>query len=250
MILDLETGKFEFLEAWNTKTIKVASLGLSGGTDSAALLYLLCLTIPHAKIACYCAVEDASHKPLSRKPTNVWYARDIFDKMQEHFPHVNMIFESFSFDREDPIAVAKAQKMWNDADNTDELPNFRGLCKIMSIVPPIDEFKARHKVDVSFVGITKNPPLDVQKELGFEHTNIEKRRDFDRPLIIGKPFENHDKKTIAAIFKKFDFLMNEIFPLTQSCTGNYKDTDYFTKPCGKCYWCYEKLWAFGTLDIC
>lgn len=249
MIIDLETGKFEFLENYNVEKIKAASLGLSGGTDSAALLYLLCLAIPHAKIVCYCGVENLNPNPVLRRPTNVWYAEEIFNAMKEKFPNVDLVFESFSFDRYDQVFVKKAKEIYDNAEDKSTLPNFNGLLKIMAVEDPVNEIRDRYNIDTWFTGLTSNPPLEDQKRFGFENTNMEPRRNIKGGNNINKPFINHDKKTIAAIFKKFN-LMDDIFPLTQSCTSNCLDTDYFTKPCGKCYWCYEKLWAFGTMDIC
>ena len=43
-------------------------------------------------------------------------------------------------------------------------------------------------------------------------------------------------------------LMDDLFPLTMSCIGFEKETNYFTEPCKKCYWCHEKKWAFGCYD--
>lgn len=246
MILDLETGKFEFLEDLeNLDKIKSVSLGLSGGTDSVALLYLLCLTIPHAKIVCYCGVENV-------KPTNEWYVRDIFQIMQEKFPHVNMVLEFFYFNRFDPVIVQRTEEYWNSIKDKSNLSTFNGVAKIIAFKDPCEEINRKHKCQLWFNAMTKNPPISVQKEMGFEHL-AEKRRNKKRPIQRAhgayEPFVNEDKKTIAAIFKKFN-LMEDIFPLTQSCNNNHKNTEYFTKPCGNCYWCYEKLWAFGTMDIC
>ena len=42
--------------------------------------------------------------------------------------------------------------------------------------------------------------------------------------------------------------MKELFPITASCVGYAKETDYFTKPCKVCWWCREKKWAFGMYD--
>ena len=62
-----------------------------------------------------------------------------------------------------------------------------------------------------------------------------------------RPFVNVDKKFVADLYKQFD-LMDDLFPLTMSCIGFDYQTNYFTEPCKKCYWCHEKKWAFGCYD--
>ena len=42
--------------------------------------------------------------------------------------------------------------------------------------------------------------------------------------------------------------MKTLFPYTASCTGDAETTNNFTMPCGKCFWCYEKKWAFNMID--
>ena len=50
------------------------------------------------------------------------------------------------------------------------------------------------------------------------------------------------KKAIAAGYEEHD-LMDDLFPLTKSCVDRNKT------PCFKCFWCYEKHWAFGMYDM-
>jgi len=55
------------------------------------------------------------------------------------------------------------------------------------------------------------------------------------------PFFNVDKKKIAEIY---DYLgiTEALLPMTVSCTVNTDDTH-----CGECWWCEERKWAFGRL---
>lgn len=62
------------------------------------------------------------------------------------------------------------------------------------------------------------------------------------------PFANVDKKFISEMFDLLK-IKDELFPLTFSCIGTFLKTDGFTKPCGECFWCKEKEWAFGQIDI-
>jgi 7-cyano-7-deazaguanine synthase in queuosine biosynthesis len=64
-------------------------------------------------------------------------------------------------------------------------------------------------------------------------------------ITICQPFINVDKRFVADIFKQSEFMLNDIYPLTRSCTGTARWTDNFTRVCGTCFWCYERNWAFG-----
>jgi hypothetical protein len=60
---------------------------------------------------------------------------------------------------------------------------------------------------------------------------------------IYTPFINKDKKELAELYKQHN-LLNTLFPLTRSCVAV---TDNFDKHCGECWWCKERIWAFGKL---
>lgn len=58
------------------------------------------------------------------------------------------------------------------------------------------------------------------------------------------PFINVDKSFIADLYRQYD-LEDKLLPLTRSCEGTAEYTEVFTKPCGNCWWCLERKWAFG-----
>ena len=59
------------------------------------------------------------------------------------------------------------------------------------------------------------------------------------------PFANIDKKFISAMYKKYN-LVDSLLPLTRSCESFGESTQDYTQPCGKCWWCLERKWGFGT----
>lgn len=54
------------------------------------------------------------------------------------------------------------------------------------------------------------------------------------------PWATVDKRFIAAQYKKFN--IEELSTLTNSCINSS------TTPCKKCWWCEERYWAFGCYD--
>ena len=102
-------------------------------------------------------------------------------------------------------------------------------------------------------GMTSNPPNEEMKRLGFYHLSERKRNEDQIGSEIGakvwgkntyQPFLVANKLFVKGILEKHNIL-DEIFPLTGSCTGGVNITKLWTKPCEECFWCYEKKWAFG-----
>jgi len=58
------------------------------------------------------------------------------------------------------------------------------------------------------------------------------------------PFSNVDKKAIAELYEHYN-LIDTLFPMTRSCEA---ETNYFSKHCGKCWWCGEREYGFGRLQ--
>ena len=59
---------------------------------------------------------------------------------------------------------------------------------------------------------------------------------------VYSPFSNIDKKGIAALYKTLG--IEDLYSVTRSC----EHLDYIGKQCGQCWWCKERIWAFGKLE--
>lgn len=96
-------------------------------------------------------------------------------------------------------------------------------------------------IDVIYTGITKVPNIDI----GYEDQVIPKRRFDGGPELdednFYQPFVKHDKSVVAALYSELN-LMESLFPLTFSCI-NSTDGNH----CNSCWWCKERVWAFGHL---
>ena len=120
--------------------------------------------------------------------------------------------------------------------------------------------KLSEEYDIVFFtnAVNKPPPIEIlsNKELG-RMVASEKLRNYNTKDLeyLGiynipeyKPFEHVDKRFTAQVYEDL-FLLETLFPLTRSCLNkDTEKTNYYEKPCGECYWCEEKFWAFGQYD--
>lgn len=243
----MSLSSLKFLD-FDTSLFDRAFLALSGGTDSAMILYLLCKLKPEWKIICHTGIDE---------PKDPWvgeYAADIINFMKSKFPQVDIIHEVYKFNSLDPMTLYYATKEWNEQPDKSILPTAEGYSKAFAARQIKSELRKKYDIQLSMHGITSNPPVEVQKKLGFDKV-AEPRRNkiYEREQwtksgkMHYRPFVNVNKKFIADLYKEFN-LMDNLFPLTMSCIGWAKETKNFTEPCKTCYWCHEKKWAFGCYD--
>lgn len=62
------------------------------------------------------------------------------------------------------------------------------------------------------------------------------------------PFQSIDKRFVADMYELYDAM--ELFELTRSCEAVPDpdmpfDPNFENEPCGECWWCLERKWAFG-----
>lgn len=115
----------------------------------------------------------------------------------------------------------------------------------------------QNNMDILFGGITANPKEEtyVTKKNG---TTIELRADCNqilwernkastRPELVVRdsypyynPFVNVDKRFVADMYKQYE--IEDLIPLTRTCNVVNPQAE----PCGNCWSCCERKWAFGT----
>lgn len=228
MIYSNEYGEVNFMDDYPVLfEKKKIGINLSGGVDSALLMFITLRENLSAEIIPITGVDIL-------RPTNEWNAREIVDLFREMFPDSNIASHQVFYYR----------KMHKD-DKTNQHLTFEK--KLFS-----DKI-----IDVLFHGRTSNPPIEEAKKYNLLH-NREERRDkhsHNRSVFLDTstpfycPFEYVDKRWIAKMYEKFN-LMSNLFPITASCVEYADKTNFFTKPCKECWWCKEKVWAFGMYDSC
>lgn len=118
------------------------------------------------------------------------------------------------------------------------------------------------RVDLIVSGITSNPvepgPIFVEdannEQVDIVATGLPERNTGGVAPTFRKnergvwytPFENVDKRFVAAMYEQNDAM--DLFPLTRSCEGvpdGSYNPEFEKTPCGTCWWCLERKWAFG-----
>ena len=122
------------------------------------------------------------------------------------------------------------------------------------------ELFSQKRVDFIASGITSNPPEGVMVEkangeirdmwegrLPDRDGTIKTELNVSGIMAFYMPFTNVDKRMVASLYKQLD--AEDLLDRTRSCeaipdAGNY-DENFDKEPCGKCWWCCERKWAFG-----
>lgn len=101
-----------------------------------------------------------------------------------------------------------------------------------------------------YTGLTCLPPTSVFESFKNETTFLHERdpNKINKTYVetdgrIYKPFANIDKKGIQFLYKKF-LRLEDLYPLTRSC----ESLTLMSGHCGECWWCEERLWAFGSYE--
>ena len=78
---------------------------------------------------------------------------------------------------------------------------------------------------------------NILKTNGYYFAKISSAKNLDETET---PYFKFTKRDLAQKYYNYN-LHNNLFPLTFSCIVNTE------KHCGKCWWCKERLWAFGRI---
>ena len=216
---------------------------LSGGTDSALLLYLTCKYITENNM-------KTTINPVTmvdeENPHNVKFVKKIIKLMKHFFVDVRLKSSKFEYG---------TKKQYND--------NKRELLK-----NKIRKHLLSGKYDLTLNAITSLPELNElskniemmkeSKTRGAPIATEDRNKTLDKDegptfskefkCYYQRPFHNYDKRDIAKLYKEYN-LMSSLFNITQSCVAGEEETKKGTIACKKCYWCLEKYWAFGLYDF-
>tara|TARA_Y100000385_G_C13082070_1_gene634480 strand:+ start:438 stop:1184 length:747 start_codon:yes stop_codon:yes gene_type:complete len=217
-------------------------LSLSGGLDSASICYLLHLYFPSIEIIPFCGRDVNA-------PLDHIAVKKIINWMKEEFPNSNLKeLVSFDFDDRDESFYPACRNEIAKNPKFSKLDECQ-VSKILQLDKITKELFTMHPGLIKCDGMTANPPVKVMKTNENFYKRAERRRDpvsYNIPQMQRNrysPYINVDKKFVADIYKKHN-LMDSLYPLCRSCTGREDVTNNYTEECHRCFWCYEKKWAF------
>lgn len=228
---------------------EICPISISGGLDSASLLFLVSKHFPQIKLIPYVCRDQMAPKDADA-------AEQIVEWMQMRFPENNIpdieIYE-FNAHNEEFVTYDKVEE-WRS-----KWPQFKtmsrvGISKVIQVDTISWNIMKRFPDAIRLDGMTRNPPDNVMIDLDF-YDKAERRRDKHLPAVkeyrvssenflsIYQPYANVDKKFVAGVYRD-EGLIETLYPLARSCVGTFRTTDGFTRECYKCFWCHEKAWAF------
>ena len=222
MIIENKYGKVEF----DWKDYKRVMLSFSGGSDSTLLLWLSLNLLETKKDTILQVFTGVT--PYKGK-FKQFTSQENFDLMREEFSHLK--------DR-----VPDRMIMYNMTQKELGDEQVRLLKK--------------GSFDVYIYALTANPPYKIMEKHNLLHKRVVER-DPDKikdswyentPIVQYEPFINVDKRFIAQCYEDFDLW--KFYNNTISCERlrETPDMKFSEEPCGHCWWCREKMMAFGVLD--
>ncbi len=229
MKLTIDNKSIDFFN-FNTKNVKIG-IAVSGGADSALLLYLTAKHIKDAEIIPWSGYE-IENKNYGFRPFTIYDAKNVVDVVRNKLPDANISQHYiWSYDR-------------------------RGQNKKIYMKDEAKKCLDNGIIDLYVSGRTANPPKEILYEIekklsehtpgpidtSRSHTHLERPSD-----TYYAPFININKKVISSLYQKYN-CMKDLFSVTQSCVGWSHQTNWFTEPCKQCFWCHERKWAFGRYD--
>jgi len=220
---------------------KNVAISVSGGADSALLAYLVCeLAYEHNT-----TVHIINHvRCWKTKPWQQQNANDVFSWLFQRFHHTtfkrhtNFIAPELEYGNVGPNLTDEYGKKVS-GDNIQQRAYAEFIC-------------TTHNIDAYYNGVTRNPRLAFGN--GMRERDID-RNEYNKHLeymihmdkVVSHPFRFVDKAWIVSKYKELGIM--DLFDLTRSCEGVFKDIDYktYTKQpvpvCGECFWCKEREWA-------
>lgn len=211
MILEHNGITLDFFERF-PRSFKSIGVQLSGGLDSALILYLLVKMAQDRKDGVY--IYPVTGYDVS-KPSIKPY--ETVEKI------IQWITNKTNYDLIQPLTVVP----YISPDGT----------KIEMTRVSRKYLNERYGCKAVLDGISLGGP-------SARETDIWNNNDRIKELYTKHPYEFPwaivDKKFIAAQYKKFD--IEELSMLTNSCIFSS------TSPCKECWWCRERYWAFGSYD--
>jgi len=212
MILKFDGKEVDYFEKF-PRHIERVGISLSGGADSALILYLLAKEIQDRDQPTY--IYPIHGYDVSRKKAQSWkVAEAVIGSVKYHLRDWHNIIKKphiFAYDKNLPISKEEYHKA-----------NYEYMTR-------------RHSLDFVIRGVTQGMPNDDRPLKAGDADSAELTRLSKETWVL--PFGDVDKKFIAHCYNELN--LDRLLMMTSSCIADQSE------PCEECWWCKEKYWAFG-----
>lgn len=198
---------------------------MSGGADSSLLMYLLAKYKNEYNSDINFIIVSSVAKT---KPYQYIFAKRVVEFIDTIYPLGN--YQHLHNDNRAGQHYCDDIESFVNSLHTSNTTQYMGI----TANPSVDEMKLYNLYD---------PDRDKDRDPGFE-TDIQENEIFKGVFKRNRPFAKYNKKVIKELYDVYN-LTDTLFPLTRSCE---KLTTDFSSHCGDCWWCKERLWAFGKLE--
>lgn len=202
---------------------------VSGGADSAILLYVVMKYVTNSPIHIYASINTGIISEQGPAFDNVVSTCSRLTDNTNFILHKNVL-------EIDDSAVYF--DMCNNALNSGEVDI---LYKGLTIFPDHDVWKDWELTSDFQENYDARPPGVVQPLWGISNFGGDPNCSIGDRLY--KPWVNHNKQDIAAIYRELG-VEKELYPISRSCEAWPLEGQH----CGRCWWCRERIWGFGYLQ--
>lgn len=238
---------------------KNVGIFLSGGLDSAVILYLIAKTFSMNSI-------KTTIQPVTVRRGNPTELRE-YDRV-DIYPYVERIINYVRHAFPDVTIYdtikEEANYWWASVhENGANISSYTFSQTVLSnfltwkyarpsIVEKTNAQKGIDTLYCEYAGTTKNPP----KNSGVPPSE-ESHRDYNTKHYVNgvatsvmngifekyyEPIRNADKRITMWLADQLNIL-EDLLHITRSCEGGPVETENFTKECMECWWCLERHWA-------
>ena len=216
MILTDSTQTVDYFERFPSDIVNIG-LSLSGGADSALILYFLTKMIQERNQRSF--IYPIHGYDIARKNVHSYEAAEaVIDSVRDLLNDTTIIQNPhiFAYDKKLPI-TKEAYHIAN-----------------------YEYMQRRYNIPFIIRGITQGMPNDDRPFMQGD-ANSKKIYKYAKETFI-VPFGTVDKRFIAHQYKTFN--LESLLKVTSSCIADSP------VPCKKCWWCKEKYFAFESYDGC
>lgn len=226
------------------KNWKNIAIAVSGGADSALLAYLVCKKVvdSNARIT----IHIINHvRCWKTKPWQQYDSSNVYYWLTEKFQqitfvrHINFIAPELEYGNIGPNLTDEYGKKVS-GDNIQQRAYGEFVCN-------------KYDIDAYYNAVTRNPRLAmfngmIERDIEPTETNKHLYEMEHMGVKVLHPFRFIDKSEVVKKYRELDLM--ELFNITRSCEGEFKDIDYntykigqYVPMCGECFWCKEREWA-------